>query len=261
MEQALTPMQIATRHHRDVDMLIQNFDYAGTKDGAFRGCSVGCLLSEIVGRDPDRILFSNQHQIVSDHFGYPVWLAYLQDDMFEGLPDPDHLDWHVQLADAIAAVGPSPNWAVILHRCHIAILDAVDYENGPQTDAAATVRLLHERAAAGDPPSANEWSEAGAVAWAALGVRTGSGVEASLPAFIDVAAYSTTWKDSPGATRGTSARAAEVLAQTQASKAMEALHPDDYLESCISVWSEEHTKALPGAYQQMRDVILSAIVA
>lgn len=95
------------RAHYAADMLLKQ-TYGRMEDDGFKGCSVGCHLRHIKpdfdGNDHD---YSDKHRIVAEHYGYPEWLALLQDTIFEGLPNGDSAKWHVQLAEVLAAL-PEP---------------------------------------------------------------------------------------------------------------------------------------------------------
>ena len=70
--------------HREQDALISGV-YAKAHGDQFKGCSVGCVAHDAF---PDMSALDiqehdNIHKAVSDHFGYPEWLARLQDHMFE----------------------------------------------------------------------------------------------------------------------------------------------------------------------------------
>jgi hypothetical protein len=97
---------------------------------------------------------------------YPEWLVRLQDVVFEGLPEDERNDWHVQIADAIAARGR--DWPIILHAIHAAILRVCLGSAGSSAGVVQAVIDLHERAARGDPVPGAEWSKAAAEAvWSA----------------------------------------------------------------------------------------------
>lgn len=155
----ITPMQIAARRHRDADML-RSGTY-GEMNGRFHACSIGCFAYEVA---PERFSASagwrddDHHRIVAEAYGYPEWLARLQDTVFEGLPPEARLDWHVQIADAIAA--RKRDWRTILHAVHAAILRVSYRTAGSASDAVRTVLDLHEKAAEGEAIPDEEWSAA-----------------------------------------------------------------------------------------------------
>lgn len=156
----MTPMQIAARRHRDADMLRAG-RYGEMNDGKFHACSIGCFAYEVA---PERFSASagwmddNQHRIVAEAYDYPEWLARLQDTVFEGLPPEDRLDWHVQIADAIAA--RKRDWQIILRAVHAAILRISYRTAGSASEAVQAVLDLHEKAAEGEAIPDEEWSAA-----------------------------------------------------------------------------------------------------
>ena len=183
----MTPMQIAARRHRDADMLRPG-SY-GEMNGKFHACSIGCFAYEVA---PERFSASagwiddEQHRIVAEAYDYPEWLARLQDAVFEGLPPEARLDWHVQIADAIAA--RKRDWRTILHAVHAAILRVSYRTAGSASDAVRTVLDLHERAAEGEAISDAAWSAAESAAesaawsaaWSAAYVEIRDGILAEL---------------------------------------------------------------------------------
>ena len=82
------------KRHLAADMLVAG-TYGNGNDGHFRGCSVGCFAHEI---DPKG---SNYHEIVAEDAGWPAWLVYLSDTLFEGLPPGEREPFHVQLREAV----------------------------------------------------------------------------------------------------------------------------------------------------------------
>ena len=86
------------KHHYEADMLLSG-TYGRMDDKEFHGCSIGCFAFEI---DPRRAM--NQeglHRLVAENRHLPLWLMYLQDRIFEGLPKGERGKWHMQLAEAV----------------------------------------------------------------------------------------------------------------------------------------------------------------
>ena len=189
----MTPMQIAARKHRDADMLRPGT--YGKMNGRFHACSIGCFAYEVA---PEQFSSSagwmddNQHRIVAKAYGYPEWLARLQDTVFDGLPPEARLDWHVQIADAIA--GRKRDWQIILHAVHASIL-RISYRNaGSASDAVRTVLDLHERAACGEAIPDASWMAAwvaatSAAAWSAAASAAWSTAESAAESASRIAAY------------------------------------------------------------------------
>ena len=72
--------------HREADTLIQGYGY--WKDG--KGCAVGCLIH------------SNNHAEYETRFGIPIYLARLEDEIFERLPVKEAKEWPERFLNAIA---------------------------------------------------------------------------------------------------------------------------------------------------------------
>lgn len=89
--------------HCDDDLLITD-QYTMNAYDAFgkplvKGCSVGCDAYDITGQiltHSDRV-----HEITAEHFGFPVWIEYMRDHIFEQLSRAHRIDWHVNIKRAI----------------------------------------------------------------------------------------------------------------------------------------------------------------
>ena len=64
------------RAHRLADNIIKGIGWENGK-----GCAIGCILENYA------------HNRYPEELGLPVWLAKLQDKIFENLPEPDHVYW------------------------------------------------------------------------------------------------------------------------------------------------------------------------
>lgn len=152
------------RAHRDADILIAGV-YA-TWSGTFLGCSIGCHLRDIVPRSTTALsiqAMEDKHAIVAEHYGYPVWLAQMQDLIFEGLAVfPLTVDWHVTLATILAALPPDDgyDWDRARHLVSARILRLVIPHAGRVRAKVANVAALHERAARGLRVMPRQWHQA-----------------------------------------------------------------------------------------------------
>lgn len=173
----------AAKAHFAADMLVKGTYGADAKD--FKGCSVGCLAhNAFPEKRIDTLVNSAEgiHKHVADHYGYPVWLAYLQDTIFEGLPngaDGENNKWHVQLAEAIAALPADHDWQATLHRVHAAILRISYRTAGAAQEPVQAVLDLHERAARGEVIESAAWSAAESAAWSAAWSAARSAAESA----------------------------------------------------------------------------------
>ncbi|WP_168990512.1 hypothetical protein [Aureimonas flava] len=233
--------------HFAADMLLKG-TYGDDDDGAFRGCSVGCHLHHIFAdKNAGEISgLDDKHTIVADYYGYPVWLAHLQDRMFEGLPQPDNMLWHVQLAEAIASRKGDIDWQRTLHRVHLGILRLSYATAGSAADAVKAVMDLHERAAAGEDLSDEMWS----AAWsAAESAAESSAARSAAESAAWSAAESAAWSAVESAARSAAESAAESAAWSAVESAAES----------SAAWSAARSAAESAAYLDLRDAILSAV--
>lgn len=87
--------------HYDQDRFIKGTyeEYFG-KDGQFKGCAVGCGVNSINKLKGLEIEHDN-HEALAKQLDIPLWLAYLQDVLFEGLPKELSDKFPLQFAKAI----------------------------------------------------------------------------------------------------------------------------------------------------------------
>jgi hypothetical protein len=143
--------------HRRADEIVQGYGYwIGGK-----GCGVGCTIH---GQD---------HSRYETELGIPSALARLEDAIFEGLPNPDAMDFPSKFLGSIpvgadlSMVAPKfTHW--LLTSPEIGLAGKAD---GAGKSAIATVAGLYDRWVAGDNPPEPEWHAArvaaGNAAWAA----------------------------------------------------------------------------------------------
>jgi len=98
-DQAVKDYHVAqARRHYELDILRSGtYGNLEKRDDheVFVACSIGCMAHDI---DPDS---EDKHKTVADHAGWPLWLAYLSESMFEGLPADLRAKFHVDLREAI----------------------------------------------------------------------------------------------------------------------------------------------------------------
>lgn len=244
----LTPMQIATRRHRDADMLRAG-TYARVEDDGWHGCSVGCLAHDLEPSWDHYEIAVRGHALVAETYGYPEWLARLQETVFEGLPRDARPNWHVDLADAIAERGR--DWGTILHAIHAAILRLSLRTAGEAADAVQTVLTLHERAAAGEPIAAVDWSAARSAA-EATERSTSRLSERSAAEAAAESADSTAWSV------GSAELAARLAVRSAWSAVWLAAEAVAELAARLVAWSAAEA-AWPAAYQKIAMATLSEI--
>ena len=76
------------KRHKAGDMLGQ---------GEWQTCSVGCF-----NRDYGNAI--NDFAALADSTGYEEWTHHIQEAVFEGLPNEDAINWHVQFAEKMETV-------------------------------------------------------------------------------------------------------------------------------------------------------------
>jgi len=86
------------RKHKKADAYIK-----GTyekRNGAFKGCAIGCAIESLNVRLGKSILHSD-HAAYETELGFPKWLAYLEDTLFENLPDDESKNFPLEMLEAI----------------------------------------------------------------------------------------------------------------------------------------------------------------
>ena len=175
-----------SKAHFKADMLLKG-TYSAEDAENFKGCSVGCHLHHIFP-DADATEIgdmSEKHFKVAKYYGYPEWLALLQDTVFEGLPSGESAKWHVQLAETLHGLPDDYDWQAALHRCHAAILRVVLPTAGTATEAVQAVIDLHEKAES-DPAA---WSAAESAAESAARSAAESAAESAAWSAAESVAY------------------------------------------------------------------------
>lgn len=137
----------------------------GRMDGHFRGCAIGCSLHSLnvlQGRREDER--TDAHARYEPELGLPIWLAYVEDNIFESLPMEAAKVWPRQFAEAVPVGVTVPDrllakilrWTLAdpTYGCRHAIDRA---EIRAVVDRIVT---LFDRSIAGDEPSTAEWNEA-----------------------------------------------------------------------------------------------------
>ena len=150
-----------SRMHFAADMLLRG-TYAAKDADDFKGCSVGCHLRHIMTTATVEQIknIDDKHRRVANYYGYPEWLALLQDSIFEGLPNGESAKWHVLLAESLAKTPADYDWQAALHRVHAAILRISYKTAGTAQEVVNRILDLHERAGRGEKVTDELWSAA-----------------------------------------------------------------------------------------------------
>jgi hypothetical protein len=147
--------------HRAADLL--RHGATGRPASGEPGCSVACTVG------------TYDHSLYPGRLGLPVWLARLQDEIYESLPrDGRHLDdeWTVNL---LGSIEPGADLdAVRAPILRDILVEVVLPVAGSSVGVVQDVVSLLERCIAGDEPAPAEWAAADAAAraaWAAEAAR------------------------------------------------------------------------------------------
>lgn len=89
-EQCLKDTVVArVKEHQRMDQIIQGTYWEQCGDGVFRGCAIGC------------VLHSNDHMAYERQLGLPVFLAYIDEHIFESLPPGEAKFWPLRFIEAV----------------------------------------------------------------------------------------------------------------------------------------------------------------
>lgn len=89
------------KRHQEADSFMRG-TYVSNRAhrGKFRGCAVGCGI-ESINRTKGLKIFYSDHEGLAEALGIPVWVAHLQDKIFENISFERHKSWPVEFAEAI----------------------------------------------------------------------------------------------------------------------------------------------------------------
>jgi hypothetical protein len=120
--------------------------YGEETSTGWKGCSVGCMAK-------------GKHDDYPELFGVDPRIAYLSDQIFEGLPSPDYKDWTVKLFESVKeGIDTSQVWYRFTYWM---LADAEHRVCGhSQNPAVTAVAELFRKAAEGAEGSPTEWKTA-----------------------------------------------------------------------------------------------------
>lgn len=153
----LTKMQ----HHADADKIVRGSGYWSGKEG----CAVGCLTADSSGGH-------DQYPIL---WGIPVELAYLEDEIFEGLSIDDAKWWPIEFLNAIqigtdlSGVWPLFAYAILTDPDHGVI--HLTQNDSKQKAAIENVAKLFQRTIDGEVVHTTNWHKASVDAYNASYTR------------------------------------------------------------------------------------------
>jgi len=165
--------------HEAADEIAQGYYWENGK-----GCAVGCTIH------------GSQHALYETELGIPEELAYLQDRIFEGLPNAKAKLFPREFLEAIP-LGADLSLVVNQFLVWLLVdpLHGVIQFAGKDSERAAieTVAKLHLRVISGDPPTKSEWAAAWAAARDAAGDAAGAAARAAAWAAAWDAARAAAW--------------------------------------------------------------------
>ena len=177
------------RRHRDADMLVAN----RFKMINGQACSIGCFCH-------DYKLWPSDFAGLAKITKYPEAAHYLQEAIFEGLPEKERADWHVAFAEKAETV---TDWQSVIDKTVLASLRIAEPHDTSTGKVVSDVIALYERRLSGDNPSNAEWADARAAAraaadawgaeWAAARAAWAAGAAARAAADTAGAAMDATW--------------------------------------------------------------------
>src|SRR5262245_12978579 len=96
--------------HELADAIVQG-TYGEMVDAEFRGCAIGCSLHSmnIIHGAADSEWKIGDHARYESELGLPIWLAYLEDNIFEHLPIEQAKTWPRRFAEAIPVGATVPD--------------------------------------------------------------------------------------------------------------------------------------------------------
>ena len=93
--------------HRKQDKFIQKYYGRSVsirkveETNPFKGCAVGCSLNSIARILGDPSIPTSNYSKYEEYLGVPIWLAELEEDIFECLPPAEAKNWPLTLTRAI----------------------------------------------------------------------------------------------------------------------------------------------------------------
>ena len=185
--------------HEAADAIIKG-TYA-QMNSHFQGCAIGCSLyslSVLQGQSPAvAAQRTGEHARIPTELGWPLWLAYAEDTIFENLPDALSKTWPRRLAEAIP-VGVTVPDLVLAKLLRWMLVDehfgVVKYADTKVTkNAVLAIAALFDRTIGGDTVPESEWAAGAAwtrraawAAWTTWAVGTAGAAVATRAAFYPV---------------------------------------------------------------------------
>ena len=144
------------RWHVEQDRLIKGTYGQDKTEVKFKGCAIGCSIHSLA-RLHKKKLDTSDHSIYETELGIPVRLAYLEDRLFEGLPNELAMTWPERFLQAIQ---PGADLSLVADKMQVWVLrehqSMLKEEDRPALDG---IIGLFETRAAGNLPTQRECEE------------------------------------------------------------------------------------------------------
>ena len=147
----------------------------GMMNSHFRGCAIGCSVYSlnVLKGQTGAIAAKNtgEHTRLSTDIGWPVWLAHVEDHLFEQLLDELWKTWPRRLAEAMPVGATEPQMDLVLAKLlhWMLVHERFGIVNMAHTEdvkkVVTAIAALFERAIAGDVVPDAEWNEVARNAW------------------------------------------------------------------------------------------------
>jgi len=230
--------------HYDADEIVKGRYWQNGK-----GCAVGCTI------------YGNDHAEYERLFGIPRELAYLEDKIFESLPNSDAMGWPLRFMNAIA---PGADLALVEPKFNRWVLHSIALPNAGADEAVGaairgTIAVLDGRIATG---TANE--NARRTAYIAANSTTYDAVSAARAAYraADSTAYSAAARSAYIAADSAAYSAASTAwsaAYSAASTAWSAADSTAYSAAYSAAWGEAYNAAHSAAWGAIADKLIELL--
>ncbi len=175
--------------HMDADNFIKGVYSVGEDYIKGKGCAVGCSIKSI-NKIKDTCIDNADHKAYAESLGIPLWLAKMEDRIFEGLPLEESKLWPLRFSIAInvgADLSPILNNVLIfIVKSTLKYFDNVEYKNIKKIIDDLIVQL---QAPNPDKEKLNKIGDAAYAASAAAYATAASAAYAAAYAADDAAAY------------------------------------------------------------------------
>jgi hypothetical protein len=206
------------QRHRKQDQIIQG-SYGEGDDAEWKGCAVGCSIHSL-NKIRNKTKDVSTHSVYETEFGIPAILAYLEDGIFEGLPQKEAVEFP---AAFIQAVPVGVDLSKVVHRFLAWMLD--DPEQGVIrfADDAGKISIhavaeLHRQEAISTVTKA-AWSAARSAAESAARSAAWSAARSAAQSAAESAAWSAAESAAESAARSAAESAAWSAARSAAESA------------------------------------------